>query len=64
MKCINFDSVKTADTKVLDGDAKPFIEQKGVILCRSGIQLYTPSELKCRMRSGNKPRTDKFLYQY
>ena len=32
-------------TKVTDSEASPFIEQKDVILCRSGIQLYTAKEL-------------------
>ena len=63
MKCVNFDSVKTADTKVLDGDAKPFIEQKGVILCRSGIQLYTHNELKDMMTEDNKPPKEKKIYK-
>ena len=51
--------------KVTDSDAKPFIEQKDVILCRSGIQIYHKSEL---INSGfitadNKPAEDKEWYK-
>ena len=51
--------------KVTDSDAKPFIEQKDVILCRSGIQIYHKSEL---VNSGfitedNKPAEDKEWYK-
>lgn len=51
--------------KTLDSDAKPFIEQKDVILCRSGIQIYHKSEL---VKAGfitedNQPAVDKEWYR-
>ena len=51
--------------KIEDSGAKPFIEQKDVILCRSGIQIYHKSEL---VNSGfitedNKPAEDKEWYK-
>lgn len=63
MKCVNFDSVTELKTKALDGAAKPFIEQKGVILCRSGIQFYTHNELKGMMTEDNKPPKEKSIYK-
>nr|DAO97458.1 MAG TPA: hypothetical protein [Caudoviricetes sp.] len=49
--------------KVFDSNADPYIEQKGVILCRSGIQLYSKSELKDFMSDDNKPPKDKEWYR-
>ena len=51
--------------KIEDSGAKPFIEQKDVILCRSGIQIYHKSEL---VNSGfitedNKPPVEKEWYK-
>ena len=31
--------------KVTDSEASPYIEQKDVILCRSGIQIYSYAEV-------------------
>ena len=49
--------------KVTDSDADPFIEQKDVILCRSGIQMYHKSELQGFMAGGNEPPVDKEWYK-
>lgn len=51
--------------KNMDSDAKPFIEQKDVILCRSGIQLYSKSELINAgfITADNKPAVDKEWYR-
>lgn len=48
--------------KIFDSDADPYIEQKGVILCRSGIQLYHKSELASFITEDNKPPVDKEWY--
>ena len=50
-------------TKVNDSDASPFIEQKDVILCRSGIQLYHKSELQSFITEDNKPAVEKEWYK-
>ena len=50
-------------TKVKDSDASPFIEQKDVILCRSGIQLYHKSELESFITEDNKPPVEKEWYK-
>ena len=50
-------------TKVKDSDASPFIEQKDVILCRSGIQLYHKSELQSFITEDNKPAVEKEWYK-
>ena len=49
--------------KVNDSDASPFIEQKDVILCRSGIQLYHKSELSSFITEDNKPPVEKEWYK-
>ena len=49
--------------KVNDSDASPFIEQKDVILCRSGIQLYHKSELSSFITEDNKPAVEKDWYK-
>lgn len=51
--------------KILDSGAKPFIEQKDVILCRSGIQIYHKSELVNAgfITEDNKPAVDKEWYR-
>lgn len=49
--------------KVNDSEAKPFIEQKDVILCRSGIQIYHKSELASFITEDNKPAIDKEWYR-
>ena len=50
-------------TGVKDSDASPFIEQKDVILCRSGIQLYHKSELESFITEDNKPAVEKEWYK-
>lgn len=50
-------------TDVKDSDASPFIEQKDVILCRSGIQLYHKSELESFITEDNKPPVEKEWYK-
>ena len=49
--------------KINDSEAKPFIEQKDVILCRSGIQLYHKSELASFITEDNKPPVEKEWYK-
>ena len=49
--------------KCIDSDASPYITQKDVILCRSGIQLYHKSELQAFMQGDNKPAQDKEWYR-
>lgn len=48
--------------KVTDSEASPFIEQKDVILCRSGIQVYHKSELASFITEDNKPPKEKEVY--
>ena len=48
---------------VKDSDASPFIEQKDVILCRSGIQLYHKSELEGFITEDNKPAVEREWYR-
>ena len=50
-------------TKAKDSDASPFIEQKDVILCRSGIQIYHKSELESFITEDNKPPVEKEWYK-
>ena len=45
--------------KVTDSDAQPYIEQKDVILCRSGIQYYHNSEIASFITEDNKPPKEK-----
>lgn len=49
--------------KVKDSEASPFIEQKDVILCRSGIQLYHKSEIEPFITADNKPAVEKEVYR-
>lgn len=49
--------------KVKDSEAKPFIEQKDVILCRSGIQIYHKSEIASFIAEDNKPAVEKEWYR-
>jgi hypothetical protein len=49
--------------KVTDSEASPFIEQKDVILCRSGIQLYSAKELESCITEDNKPPKPKKIYK-
>lgn len=49
--------------KVTDSEASPFIEQKDVILCRSGIQLYSARELESWITEDNKPPKPKKIYK-
>ena len=49
--------------KVIDSEASPFIEQKDVILCRSGIQFYTAKELDSFITEDNKPPKLKKIYK-
>ena len=48
---------KTADS------AKPYIEQKNVILCRSGIQYYHKDEVASCITEDNKPPKEKEWYK-
>ena len=48
---------------IRDSEASPFIEQKDVILCRSGIQLYSASELSSWITEDNKPPKAKSVYR-
>ena len=50
-------------TKVTDSEASPFIEQKDVILCRSGIQLYAAKELASWITKDNQPPKPKKIYK-
>lgn len=50
-------------TNSKDSEASPFIEQKDVILCRSGIQLYHKSELSSFITEDNKPAVEKEWYK-
>ena len=43
--------------------AEPFILQKDVILCRSGIQLYHKSEVASLISEDNKPAVEKEWYR-
>ena len=49
--------------KTNDSDASPFITQKDVILCRSGIQLYHKSEVASFITEDNKPAVEKDWYK-
>lgn len=51
------------NTVVNDSGASPFIEQKDVILCRSGIQLYHKSEVAGFITKDNKPPVEKDWYK-
>ena len=46
-----------------DSGASPFITQKDVILCRSGIQLYHKSEVASFITEDNKPPVEKEWYR-
>ena len=48
---------------VKDSEVSPFIEQKDVILCRSGIQLYHKSELEGFITEDNKPAIERDWYK-
>lgn len=47
--------------RVFDSSADPYITQKGVVLCRSGIQMYHKSELN--WDSLGTPKEDKEWYR-
>ena len=49
--------------KTADSGASPFIEQKDVILCRSGIQLYHKSEVASFITADNKPAVEREWYR-
>lgn len=49
--------------KTVDSGASPFIEQKDVILCRSGIQLYHKSEVASFITADNKPAVEREWYR-
>ena len=49
--------------KITDSGASPFITQKDVILCRSGIQLYHKSEVSSFITEDNKPPEEKEWYK-
>jgi len=48
--------------KVTDSDASPYIEQKDVILCRSGIQIYSYAEVVAAL--GEPPVKKDFYKEY
>lgn len=48
--------------KILDSSASPYIEQKNVILCRSGKQIYRASDLASFITEDNKPPVAKDIY--
>ena len=48
--------------KVTDSDASPYIEQKDVILCRSGIQIYSYNEVVNAL--GEPPVKKDFYKEY
>lgn len=48
--------------KILDSSASPYIEQKNVILCRSGKQVYRACELASFITEDNKPPVAKDIY--
>ena len=48
--------------KVTDSDASPYIEQKDVILCRSGIQIYSYAEVVNAL--GEPPVKKDFYKEY
>lgn len=48
--------------KVTDSDASPYIEQKDVILCRSGIQIYSYAEVVAAL--GEPPAKKDFYKEY
>ena len=48
--------------KVTDTEASPYIEQKDVILCRSGIQIYSYNEVKAAL--GEPPVKKDFYKEY
>ena len=50
-------------TSVFDSDAEPFITQKDVVMCRSGIQMYHKSELASFITEDNKPKVEKDWYK-
>ena len=47
----------------ISDSAKPYIEQKNVILCRSGIQYYHASEITSFITEDNKPPKEKEWYK-
>ena len=49
-------------SKTTDSDASPYIEQKDVILCRSGIQIYSYAEVV--MALGEPPVKKDFYKEY
>ena len=49
--------------KTVDSGASPFITQKDVILCRSGIQLYHKSEVASFITEDNKPPVEMEWYR-
>ena len=53
--------VVTTENK--DSGASPFITQKDVVLCRSGIQLYHKSEVASFITEDNKPPVEKEWYR-
>ena len=53
---------ETLKTRVTDSDASPYIEQKDVILCRSGIQYYTYNEVVNAL--GEPPVKKDFYKEY
>ena len=48
--------------KVTDSDASPYIEQKDVILCRSGVQIYSYAEVVAAL--GEPPVKKDFYKEY
>ena len=52
----------TPISKTIDSDASPYITQKDVILCRSGIQIYSYNEVKQAL--GEPPVKKDFYREY
>lgn len=50
-------------SKVTDSSASPYITQKDVIMCRSGIQYYHASEVMSYITEDNKPPKEKEWYK-
>lgn len=53
----------TVCKKVFDSEADPYILQKDVILCRSGIQVYSKREMEPFINENNKPPKEKEWYK-
>jgi len=50
-------------SKIKDSNASPYITQKDVIMCRSGMQYYHASEVQSYITEDNKPPKEKEWYR-